>query len=75
MKLNPTASDILIERVNDDVYKATSKGFGGLSAEGSTAAEAERLLLELISQYSEQNKGLHPTNVLADVDELDDEEA
>ena len=74
MNLNPTESDIRIERVDDDVYKATSIRYGGLSAEGSTAAEAERLLLELLNQRAELHGGLHTTDLLVEADELDDEE-
>lgn len=74
MNLNPTESDIRIERIDDDVYKATSARYGGLSAEGSTAAEAERLLLELLSQRAELLGGLRSTDVLVEFDELDDEE-
>jgi hypothetical protein len=74
VNLNPTESDIRIERIDDDVYKATSIRFGGLSAEGSTAAEAERLLLELLSQRAELMGGLHTSDVLVEADELDDDE-
>lgn len=74
MNINATGSDIRIERINDDVYRATSEKFGGLSAEGSTVAEAERLLMELIAQRSELTAGLHPVNVLVEEDEIDDEE-
>lgn len=74
MNLNPTESDIRIERVDDDVYKAISLRYGGLTAEGSTAAEAERLLLELLAQRGELLGGLHTTDVLVEADEIADEE-